>query len=93
MKHLLFCLLLLIVSSAVSNAQSLAINITGAVANASSILDVSSTTKGILVSRMTKAQKNVITTTTIPLLYQHLLVLHHLQLHYLRLQPATEENT
>ena len=62
MKHLLFCFLFLIVSSAATNAQSLAINTTGAAASASSILDVSSTTKGILVPRMTKAQKNVIAT-------------------------------
>ena len=43
-----------------TNAQSLSINNTGAVANASSILDVSSTSKGVLIPRMTKVQKNAI---------------------------------
>lgn len=41
-------------------AQSLAVNTTGASADASSILDVQSTNKGMLVPRMTKAQKNAI---------------------------------
>ena len=41
-------------------SQSLSINTTGAVANASAILDVSSTTKGMLIPRMDKTQKNAI---------------------------------
>jgi hypothetical protein len=40
-----------------THAQSVAINNTGAQANASSILDVSSTTKGFLLPRMTAAQR------------------------------------
>jgi len=41
-------------------AQSLAINTDGTAANSSSILDIKSTEKGILIPRMTKAQKNAI---------------------------------
>lgn len=56
-----------------SKAQSLAINASGATANASSILDVQSTTKGMLIPRMTKTQKNAIATPAIGLLvYQAL---------------------
>ena len=41
-------------------AQSVAINSSGTTANASSILDVSSTSKGALLPRMTVAQRNAI---------------------------------
>lgn len=41
-------------------AQSVAINTDGSVAHASAILDVKSTSKGILVPRMTTAQRNAI---------------------------------
>jgi trimeric autotransporter adhesin len=52
--------------------QSLAINNTGASANGSSIFDVSSNNKGILIPRMTKVQKNAIVTPAIGLLvYQN----------------------
>lgn len=44
------------------HAQSVAINTSGAVANTSSILDVSSTTAGVLVPRMTSAQRTAIAT-------------------------------
>lgn len=50
--------LLLIYTSSFS--QSVAINTSGAVANNSSLLDVSSTTKGMLIPRMTVAQKTAI---------------------------------
>ena len=43
-----------------ANAQSLAINTDGSTANASSILDVKSTAKGMLIPRMSKAEKNAI---------------------------------
>lgn len=43
-------------------SQSLSVNTTGAVANASSILDVSSTTKGVLIPRMDKTAKGLIAT-------------------------------
>ncbi len=42
------------------NAQSFSINTDGSIANASAILDVKSTTKGVLVSRMTALQRNAI---------------------------------
>ena len=43
-------------------AQSLAINSDGSTADASAMLDIKSTAKGMLVPRMTKAQKNAIAT-------------------------------
>lgn len=43
-----------------ANAQSLAINTDGSTANASSILDVKSTAKGLLIPRMSKTEKNAI---------------------------------
>ncbi len=61
MKCFFYVAILIIICNTV-DAQSLAINTTGATANTSAILDVSSTTKGVLVSRMTKAQKNAIAT-------------------------------
>ena len=51
------------------NAQSFSINTDGSTADASAILDVKSTNKGMLVPRMTKAQKN-----SIPVPAQGLLV-------------------
>ena len=43
-------------------AQSLSINTSGAVANSSAMLDVSSITKGLLIPRMAKTQRNTIAT-------------------------------
>ena len=43
-----------------SNAQGLAINTTGAQTNASALLDVSSSQKGILIPRMTMVQRDAI---------------------------------
>jgi trimeric autotransporter adhesin len=45
-----------------ANAQSLSVNTTGAVADPSAILDVTSTAKGMLIPRMDKTQKNAIAT-------------------------------
>jgi hypothetical protein len=42
------------------NAQNVAINATGAAPNASAMLDISSTTSGILIPRMTTAQRTAI---------------------------------
>lgn len=53
------------------SAQSVSINTSGAVADTSAILDVKSTTKGLLVPRMTNAQKNaIVTPATGLLIYQ-----------------------
>lgn len=45
-----------------ATSQSLSVNTTGAVANVSSILDVSSTAKGVLIPRMDKTAKGLIAT-------------------------------
>jgi hypothetical protein len=49
-------------------AQSVAINTTAVAANSSAMLDVASTTKGMLIPRMTQAQKNAIATPATGLL-------------------------
>jgi hypothetical protein len=51
-----------------SFAQSLAINTDGSTANTSALLDVKSTTKGLLIPRLTKIQKNAVTTPAVGLL-------------------------
>ena len=56
---LFICLTFAIVTA---KAQSLAINTTGATANSSAILDVSSTSKGILIPRMSSVQRTGIGT-------------------------------
>lgn len=60
---LFFCL-----TSVVVNAQSFAINTTGTNADNSSILDVSSTNKGLLIPRMDKTARNAIATPATGLL-------------------------
>ncbi len=63
---------LLICISHFSNAQSFAINTDGSTAHASALLDVKSTTKGVLVPRMSKAEKNAIASPAAGLLvYQN----------------------
>ncbi|WP_269685343.1 hypothetical protein [Flavobacterium lacustre] len=57
-KLLLSCVF--IFCTYISNAQSLAVNGTGVAADASAILDVQSTSKGLLAPRMTAAQKALI---------------------------------
>jgi hypothetical protein len=65
-------MLLATCSSNFAFSQSLSVNTTGATAATSSILDVSSTDKGMLVPRMSKAQKNAIATPATGLLvYQN----------------------
>lgn len=51
-----------------SFAQSVAINTTGAIANSSAIIDISSTSKGMLIPRMTAAQKTAVATPATGLL-------------------------
>lgn len=48
--------------------QGMALNTTGSVANSSAMLDVSSTTQGVLVPRMTQANRNAITSPATGLL-------------------------
>lgn len=51
-------------------AQSLAVNTTGAVADNSAILDITSTAKGMLIPRMTKAENGIVAPATGLLVYQ-----------------------
>ena len=60
-KNLLFVVFVLILSGVIS--AQVAINNSGDVADPSAILDLQSTTKGILVPRVTSAQRNLIGTT------------------------------
>ncbi len=62
MKPFAFFLLLTVLMQPVTRAQGLAINTDGSVSDASALLDVKSTAKGILVPRMTTAQMNAIAT-------------------------------
>lgn len=56
----LFAIAVCICCTVQIKAQSFAINTDGSTANSSSILDVKSTDKGVLIPRMSKAQKNTI---------------------------------
>jgi hypothetical protein len=57
-KVILFCMLYAFASQL--KAQSLAINTDGSTANSSAMLDIKSTTKGLLIPRMSKVQRNSI---------------------------------
>lgn len=57
MKKILAFIVSFICVAALTNAQSVSVNTDGSAADNSSILDVKSTTKGILVPRMTTAQR------------------------------------
>ncbi|MBL0144780.1 MAG: tail fiber domain-containing protein [Chitinophagaceae bacterium] len=59
MKPLIFISMFLL-SSFAATAQSLAINTDGSAANSSAMLDVKSTTKGLLIPRMSKVQRTAI---------------------------------
>lgn len=59
MNRFLFFLLFSVLSCSV-NAQSLAINTDGSTANASAMLDIKSTTRGLLIPRLTKTQRDAI---------------------------------
>jgi hypothetical protein len=58
MKFFITCCLMFIAAS--SHGQSFSINTDGSTANASAILDVKSTAKGMLIPRMSKTEKNAI---------------------------------
>ena len=60
MKKAILSILLLLVSAMVSFSQSVGINIDGSTPNASAILDVKSTSQGLLIPRMTITQRNAI---------------------------------
>ena len=70
MKTVFFYFLLVAFFFAPENmvAQSFAINTDGSTANASALLDIKSTDKGMLVPRMSKAQRNAIATPATGLL-------------------------
>ena len=60
MKKILLSLSVILFGSIAMNAQSVSVNTDGSTADASSIFDVKSTTKGMLVPRMTTAQRTAI---------------------------------
>lgn len=62
MRPFVFILLLTVLMQSVARAQGLAINTDGSNSDASALLDVKSTAKGMLVPRMTTAQMNAIVT-------------------------------
>lgn len=67
MKNLLLIILSFVLITRLSFAQ-VAINTTGSSADPSAILDISSTTKGLLIPRMTTAQRTAIPTPALGLL-------------------------
>jgi len=71
LRTLIFALFF-IASSTVLRSQNVGINTTGALPDASSMLDVVSTTKGVLIPRMTTAQRNAIVTPAEGLLIYNL---------------------
>lgn len=68
MKKKFFHLFVFLFSVSISYGQSVAINTDGSSANSSALLDIKSTTRGLLIPRLTKDQKNAITTPAISLL-------------------------
>jgi hypothetical protein len=60
MKKHFHCLIILFLLVNQVYSQSLAVNNTGAVANASAMVDITSTTKGLLIPRMLEAERNLI---------------------------------
>lgn len=54
------CMLVLSITAVNATGQSFAINTDGSTANASALLDIKSTNKGVLIPRMSKAEKNAI---------------------------------
>lgn len=67
-KHIVLVFTLFLFSKQEIKAQSLSINTDGSRADSSAILDVKSTAKGILIPRVTIAQKNAIALPAVGLL-------------------------
>lgn len=61
MRKFIYTAAILLFFSLKGHSQNIGINSTGATPDASSMLDIVSTTKGLLIPRMTTAQKNAIT--------------------------------
>lgn len=74
MRNSYLKIIIVLIASAFSTrsfAQSVSINNTAAIADSTAILDVSSTTKGLLIPRMTALQKTgIVTPATGLLIYQ-----------------------
>lgn len=60
MKTLTLALAFILIISSSASAQSVAINTNGSFADSTALLDVSSTSKGLLIPRMTKMQRDSI---------------------------------
>ena len=67
MKNIILCIVFPFIVN-VLFAQSVAINTDGSVADASALFDVKSNSKGVLIPRMSKAQKNAIAAPAMGLL-------------------------
>ena len=61
-KQIILFFITVVLFSNILNAQSLAVNTDGSSANASALMDVKSTTKGLLIPRMSKPDRNLIAT-------------------------------
>ncbi|MFH0894003.1 MAG: hypothetical protein V2A54_06175 [Bacteroidota bacterium] len=71
MKRLLLTTAVFLISMVSVFSQGVAVNTSGAAPNTSAMLDVASTTKGLLLPNMTKAQRNaIVTPATSLLIYQ-----------------------
>ncbi len=68
MKKILQLYFLILITYSASFAQNIGINATGAAPAATAMLDISSTTSGLLVPRMTTAQRTAITSPALGLL-------------------------
>ncbi|MBL7702616.1 MAG: hypothetical protein JNM14_10210 [Ferruginibacter sp.] len=60
MQKFILPVVMLVLTANLTQAQSFAVNTTGAAADASAMLDITSTTKGLLIPRMTSAQRSAI---------------------------------
>ncbi len=60
MKKIIFLFIIILAALQKTPAQNVGINATGTIPDASAMLDISSTSKGLLIPRMTLAEKNAI---------------------------------